>query len=444
MKDRIIIRNGFVVDPKSSRQGYFDIIIIDGKICEVIDKNNNINCLSSYDYAQVIDASGLTVIPGLIDVHCHLREPGFEYKEDIFSGSMSAAKGGFTSVACMPNTKPVADNKTVIEYIKNKAKNIGLINVFPIGAISKGLEGLELAEIGELKDAGAVAISDDGSPVSNSSLMKKALLYSSYFDIPVISHCEDLSLAEEGVMNEGKMSAILGLKGIPSAAEEVMVARDIILSEYTNVPVHIAHVSTKLSVELIRKAKHRGVKVTAETCPHYFSITEEACDNFNTNAKVNPPLRTQDDVEAIIEGLADGTIDIIATDHAPHHIDEKNVEFNMALNGISGFETAVGLCITNLIKPKKIDLADLVRKMCVNPARLLKLTNKGCLDVGYDADVTIIDLNAEYKVDSSKFYSKGKNTPFNNYHLYGEVKYTIAGGKIIVDGGNVICSQTNW
>lgn len=443
MKDKIIIKNGFLVDPKSSRQGYFDIVIIDDKICEVIQKDNKYNCISSYDCARVIDASGMTIVPGLIDVHCHLRDPGLEYKEDLLSGSMSAAKGGFTSVACMPNTKPVADNKTVIEYIKNKAKRIGLVNVYPIGAISKGLEGLELAEIGELKEAGAVAISDDGNPVSNSSLMKKALLYSSYFDMPVISHCEDLSLAEEGVMNEGRMSTMLGLKGIPSAAEEVMVARDIILSEYTGVPVHIAHVSTRLSVELIRKAKQRGVKVTAETCPHYFSITDEACDNFNTNAKANPPLRTQDDIEAIIEGLSDGTIDIIATDHAPHHIDEKNVEFNMALNGISGFETAVGLCITNLIKSQRMDLADLICKMSVNPASLLKLSRKGCLDAGYDADVTIIDLNSEYRVDSSKFYSKGKNTPFNNFLLYGDVKYTIVGGKIIVDGGNVICSQTN-
>lgn len=442
MKETIIIKNGFVVDPKSSRQGYFDIIVKHGKIYEVVEKNNS-NFTSSDDCARIIDASGMAVLPGLIDTHCHLRDPGLEYKEDILSGSMSAAKGGFTSVACMPNTKPVADNKTVIEYIKNKGKNIGLINVFPIGAISKGLEGLELAEIGELKQAGAVAISDDGNPVSNSALMKKALLYSSYFDVPVISHCEDLNLAEEGVMNEGKMSSILGLKGIPSAAEEVMVARDIILSEYTGVPVHIAHVSTRLSVDLIRKAKQRGVNVTAETCPHYFSITDEACDNFNTNAKVNPPLRTHDDVEAIIEGLIDGTIDIIATDHAPHHIDEKNVEFNMALNGISGFETAVGLCITNLIKTHKMDLSNLACKMSVNPAKLFKLSGKGSISVGYDADITIIDLNSEYRVDSSKFYSKGKNTPFNNYMLYGEVKYTIVGGKIIVDGGNVICSQTN-
>jgi len=421
---KILIKDGHVLDYKTGLDGVFDVMIEDGKIVEI---GNNLELANG----DLIDAAGKYVIPGLVDAHCHLRDPGYEYKEDIETGTRSAAMGGFTSVACMPNTDPVIDNESVVRYVLNKAKQDGLINVYPIGAISKGLNGEELAEIGELKFAGAVAISDDGKPVKKSSLMKKALQYASMFDITVISHCEDTDLSDEGVMNEGYMSTIQGLKGIPSAAEAVMVSRDLILAEYTNTPIHIAHVSTELSVDLIRNAKKRGVKVTAETCPHYFSLTEDACEGFNTLAKVNPPLRTKKDVEAVIEGLRDGTIDIIATDHAPHHMDEKNVEFNLAASGMVGFETALPLAITYLVKPGILSMRELVAKMCYNPSRILGL-NKGTIEIGRTADITIVDLNDEYTVDINKFKSKSKNSPFHGIKLKGSVVYTIVNGNVVV------------
>ncbi|HHW47430.1 MAG TPA: dihydroorotase [Clostridiaceae bacterium] len=421
---KILIKGGHVLDFKTGLDGVFDVMIEDGKVVEI---GNDLELASG----DLIDAEGKYVIPGLVDAHCHLRDPGYEYKEDIETGTRSAAMGGFTSVACMPNTNPVIDNESVVRYVLNKAKQDGLINVYPIGAISKGLQGEELAEIGELKFAGAVAISDDGKPVKSSSLMKKALQYASMFDITVISHCEDPDLSDEGVMNEGYQSTVHGLKGIPSAAEAIMVSRDLILAEYLNVPIHIAHVSTELSVDLIRNAKKRGVKVTAETCPHYFSLTEDACEGFNTLAKVNPPLRTRKDVDAVIEGLRDGTIDIIATDHAPHHMDEKNVEFNVATSGMVGFETALPLAITYLVKPGILSMKDLVEKMCYNPARILGL-NKGILEVGRTADITIVDLDDEYVVDVNKFKSKSKNSPFHGFKLSGSIVYTIVNGKVIV------------
>jgi len=421
---KILIKNGHVVDVKTKLDGIYDIFIEDGKIVEIGHDLELIN-------GDVIDATGMYVLPGFVDAHCHLRDPGFEYKEDIESGTMSAAMGGFTSIACMPNTNPVIDNESVIRYIKSKAKQDGFVNVYPIGAITKGLKGEELAEIGELKFAGAVAVSDDGNPVSNSSVMKKALQYASMFDITVISHCEDRELSDEGVMNEGFQSTILGLKGIPTAAEEIMVARDLILAEYLKVPIHIAHVSTKLSVELIRSAKKRGVKVTAETCPHYFSLTDEACSGFNTLAKVNPPLRTKQDVDAVIEGLVDGTIDIIATDHAPHHADEKNVEFNIAAFGMVGFETAFPLAITNLVKPGYLSMNQLVEKMCLNPSKILGL-NKGTIEVGRTADITIVDINEENIIDINNFKSKSKNSPFDGFKLTGAVYHTIVNGNVVV------------
>lgn len=421
---RVVIKNGHLVDAKTGRNGIFDILIENGKIADIGSDFEITNC-------DLIDASGMYVLPGLVDAHCHLRDPGFEYKEDIESGTRSAAMGGFTSIACMPNTNPVADNEAVIKYIINKAKQDGLVNVYPIGAITKGQRGEELAEIGELKFAGAVAVSDDGKPVKSSSLMKKALQYAAMFDITVISHCEDLDLADEGVMNEGYQSTVMGLKGIPAAAEETMVARELILAEYTKVPVHIAHVSTALSVDLIRNAKKRGVNITCETCPQYFSLTEEACAGFNTLAKVNPPLRTEADVKAVIEGLRDDTIDIIATDHAPHHKDEKNIEFNMAANGMVGFETAVSLAVTHLIKPGILTMEKLVEKMCVNPSEILSL-NKGVLDVGRVADITIVDINEEVAVDIESFCSKSKNSPYDGFKLTGAVNYTIVDGNIVV------------
>jgi dihydroorotase len=421
---KILIKNGNIIDAKSKINGVFDLLIEDGIIKEIghdIDLSNG----------DVIDATGKIVFPGFVDAHCHLRDPGFEYKEDIESGTRSAARGGFTSIACMPNTNPVIDSEAIVKYIINKAKQDGVVNVFPIGAISKGQKGEELSEIGELKFAGAIAISDDGKPVKSSSLMKKALQYAATFDMTVISHCEEMDLAEDGVMNEGYQSTILGLKGIPSAAEEIMVSRDLILAEYTKTPVHIAHISTELSVDLVRNAKKRGVRVTAETCPHYFSLTEEACENFNTNAKINPPLRTKRDKEAIIEGLKDGTIDIIATDHAPHHIDEKKVEFNLASNGIVGFETALPLAITFLVKPGHLTLEQLVEKMCVNPSKVLSL-NKGTLEIGRAADVVIVDAEEENVIDINKFESKSKNSPFQGFKLTGAVYYTIVSGKVVV------------
>jgi dihydroorotase len=421
---KLLIKNGHIIDAKSNLDAVLDLLVVDGKIAEIAEGIEEDGC-------EIVDAKGKYVLPGLVDAHCHLRDPGFEYKEDIESGTRSAAKGGFTSIACMPNTNPVTDSEAVVKYILNKAKQDGYVNVFPIGAITKGQKGEELAEIGELKFAGAVAISDDGKPVRSSSLMKKALQYASMFDITVISHCEDIDLAEEGVMNEGYTSTILGLKGIPSAAEETMVARELILAEYTGVPLHIAHVSTALSVELIRNAKKRGVKVTCETCPHYFSLTEEACIGYDTNAKVSPPLRAAKDVQAVIEGIADDTIDIIATDHAPHHADEKNVEFSLAANGLVGFETAVPLAVTYLVKPGILTVKKLVEKMSLNPARILSI-NKGSLEIGCAADITIIDINEETIIDVSKFQSKSKNSPFGGMKLSGTVRTTIVDGKIIV------------
>jgi dihydroorotase len=421
---RTLIKGGQVIDAKTKTNDCLDILIEDGKITEIGKDIEFVN-------GDIIYAQGKYVLPGFVDAHCHLRDPGQEYKEDIETGTRSAAKGGFTSIACMPNTNPVIDNEAIVKYIINKSKQDGIVNVYPIGAISKGLKGEELSEIGELKFAGAVAISDDGRPLKNSALMKKALQYSSMFDITIISHCEDLDLVDEGTMNEGYVSTVLGLKGIPSAAEEIMVSRELILAEYTKIPVHIAHVSTELSVDLIRHAKSRGVKVTCETCPHYFTLTDEACEGFNTLAKVNPPLRTKKDVEAIIEGLKDGTIDIIATDHAPHHPDEKNVEFALAANGMVGFETALPLCVTYLVKPGHLTMEQLVEKMCVNPSKILGL-NKGSIEVGSSADLTIIDIDEEYIVDVSKFSSKSKNSPFDGFKLQGSVYYTIVNGDVVV------------
>ncbi len=421
---KLLIKNGRIFDGKSATHRVSDILIEDGIIIEIENEIDSTGC-------EIIDAKEMYVLPGLVDAHCHLRDPGFEYKEDIESGTRSAAKGGFTSIACMPNTNPVLDNEAMIMYILNKAKTDGIVNVYPIGAVSKGLKGEELSEIGEIKFAGAVALSDDGKPVNNSALMKKAMQYASMFDITIISHCEDLDLVDEGLMNEGYYSSILGLKGNPAPAEEVMIARDLILAEYTKANVHIAHVSTELGVDLIRNAKRRGVNVTAETCPHYFALTEKACEGFNTNAKVNPPLRTQKDVEAIIEGLKDGTIDIISTDHAPHHLDEKNVEFKLAANGMVGFETAFPLAITYLVKPGYLTIEELVKKMCVNPSKMLGL-NKGTIELGKSADILIFDINEQYTVDISTFESKSKNSPYNGFKLYGQPQYTIVSGNPIV------------
>lgn len=429
---RILIKGGRVIDPANNIDKVTDVFIDKGVISEIGDNLE----LDGLDM-EVIDASGKIVSPGLVDMHCHLRDPGQEYKEDIETGTKSAAMGGITSVACMPNTNPVIDNEAIVTYIRSKAKEVGYVNVYPIGAISKGLEGKELAEIGELKFAGAVAISDDGRPVVESGLMRRAMEYADMFDMTVISHCEDLGLANGGHMNEGYMSTYLGLRGITRAAEEVMVSRDIIIAEATGTAIHIAHVSTRGSVELVRQAKKRGVRVTCETCPHYFSLTEKAVDGYNTNAKMNPPLRTDDDVAAIKAGLKDGTIDCIATDHAPHHTDEKNCEFALALNGIVGFETSLGLGLSCLVKEGVLTVNELIEKMSVNPSRILGL-NKGNLSSGNAADIIIFNPEEEWTVDVSKFKSKSKNSPYNGFRLFGKPEYVIVSGNIIVNQGELM------
>ena len=420
----ILIRNGTLADGNKT-----DLYIENGVISKM---GQNLDLPSDV----TIDASGKLVAPGLVDMHCHLRDPGQEYKENIVTGTKSAVMGGFTSVACMPNTTPVADDKIVISYIVNKAKEQAYANVYPIGAISKGLKGQQLAEMGDMKEAGAVAVSDDGRPVENANFMKNAMVYANGFDLPVISHCEDMSLKNDGSMNEGYTSTYMGLRGISRASEEVMVSRECILAETYNVPVHIAHVSTKGSVETVRQAKKRGVKVTCETCPHYFTLTEEAVEGFNTNAKMNPPLRTKEDVEAIIEGLKDGTIDAIATDHAPHAIDEKNCEFDMALNGIVGLETAFGLSYTYLVKTGKLTLAELIGKLSTNPSKILRI-NKGELKEGAVADVSVFDLENQYTVKTAEFMSKSKNSPYDGFELYGKADTVIVNGEVKVEKGEL-------
>lgn len=428
MPDAILIKNGHIVDPSQGIDGVGDILIKDGKIVRIVLQSDRATVTAAQSHYHTIDATGLFVLPGLVDIHAHLREPGFEYKETIKTGTMAAVKGGITSVCCMPNTNPVNDNKTVTEFILRKTYAEGSCYVYPIGAITKGQKGEELAEMAMMHEAGCVAFSDDGRPVMSSLIMRRALEYSRALNVPIISHCEDMSLSEGGVMNEGRLSAQMGLRGIPYASEDAMVARDIILSELTGGRLHIAHVSTEGSVRLIRQAKERGIKVTAETCPHYFTITEDAVKGYNTNAKVNPPLRTQRDVEAIKEGLRDGTIDVIATDHAPHHRDEKLQEFDKAPSGISGFETALSLSL-RLVYEGILTMSQLVEKMALISARILG-TDAGTLKVGFDADIAIVDINREFKVESEKFLSKGKNTPFEGWTLKGMPVITICKGKI--------------
>lgn len=419
----LLIKGGRVIDPAQKIDEKLDIRIADGKIKEIGKK------LSAGKSCEVIDAKGLIVAPGLIDMHVHLRDPGLEYKEDIVTGTRAAAAGGFTSVVCMPNTSPANDNKAVTAYIIAKAKAEGLVNVFPVGTITQGGKGEKLAEMGDLKEAGCVAVSDDGRPVANPELMRRALEYAKGMEMPLISHSEDLELAGDGLMNDGFTATELGLKGIPWVAEDAAVARDVFLAEFTDSPIHIAHISTKGSVRIIRDAKARGVKVTCETAPHYFSLTEDAVRGYNTNAKMNPPLRTADDVAAIKAGLADGTIDAIATDHAPHHLDEKDVEYALASNGIIGLETALPLSLA-LVKEKSLDLSTLVATLSLNPARILGI-ERGTLNPGAIADLTIFDPELQWTVEAGKLASKSKNSPFLGCTLKGKAVYTIVSGKVV-------------
>ncbi|MDD2900347.1 MAG: dihydroorotase [Desulfuromonadaceae bacterium] len=419
----LLIKNGRVVDPSQAIDDMLDVLVVNGLVKE-IGKG-----LSAPDGAEIIDATGTFVVPGLIDMHVHLRDPGLEYKEDIVSGTKAAVAGGFTSVCCMPNTKPVIDNKAIASYIINKARTEGFCNVFPVGSITYGLSGDRMSEMGELKESGCVAVSDDGKPVNNSELMMRSLQYAAGIGIMVISHAEELELVGEGTMNEGATSTELGLKGIPRVAEDLATARETLLAEYTGTPIHIAHVSTKGAVRIIREAKARGVKVTCETAPHYFSLTDDAVRGYNTNAKMNPPLRESDDVAAIKEGLKDGTIDAIATDHAPHHQDEKDVEFNVAMNGIIGLETSLPLSL-KLVTDGVLTLNQLIDAMSCKPSKILGL-HRGTLAVGAIADITLIHPDMTWTVEADRLASKSKNSPWLGHTLAGGAAATIVGGKLV-------------
>jgi dihydroorotase len=418
---KLIIKGGRVIDPAQSLDDTLDILIENGKISS-LGKD-----LTAKD-ATIIDASGKLVTPGLVDIHVHLRDPGLEYKEDIVSGTRSAVAGGFTSIACMPNTKPVNDNHAITSYILQKAAREGSCRVFPLASITKGMAGESLTEMGELKEAGCCAVSDDGVPVSNSEMMRRAMEYARPFGLAVATHAEDLALVGSGVMNEGPVSTELGLKGIPWVSEDSATVRDVMLAEMTGCRLHVCHVSTKGAVEIVRQAKKRGVPVTCEAAPHHFTLTEEAVRGYNTNAKMNPPLRSEEDRQAVLAGLADGTIDAIATDHAPHHIDEKNVEFNLAMNGVVGLETALPLSL-KLVRDGVIDLHRMIELLTCGPARALNLP-VGTLEVGSDADVSVIDPEFLWTVDAQQLASKSKNTPFDGWQMQGAALYTIVGGKV--------------
>ncbi len=375
------------------------------------------------------DLRGLAVLPGLVDIHVHLREPGFEKKEDIASGCRAAVKGGFTQICCMPNTKPVTDNKVTVTYIKARAREVNLCKVHPVGAITEGQKGETLAAIGGMKAAGAVALSEDGKTVKDTKLMANAMLYASDFGLKCLCHCEDEYLADGASVNEGYSSTLTGLKGSLRAAEDIIIARELCLAESLNLPVHICHVSTYSGVQLIREAKARGVKVTAETCPHYFTLTDEAICSFNTYTKVNPPLREERDRLAVIEGLKDGTLDCIVTDHAPHHKDDKNVEYPLAAFGISGLETSFALSYTALVKSGEMTAEELIKKMSANPAAILNLEG-GALKEGAPADFIAVDLNEEWTIEPEAFVSKGKNSPFGGKKVFGKIKCTAVDGEI--------------
>ncbi len=415
----LLIKNGIIIDPCAENRAVKDILVENGKIAGVSEH------LTAPE-AEVLDATDKLVTPGLVDMHVHLREPGFEAKETVQTGTLAALKGGFTSVACMPNTYPVADNASVIRYILGRAQEAGNAKVYPVGAITKNSEGSELAPMAELKEAGAVAFSDDGKPVNDAAVMRRAMEYAKMLDAVIISHCEESTLAG-GVMHEGTISTMLGLKGIPAAAEEVMVARDVILARLTGCRLHIAHVSTAGSVQIIREAKSRGIKVTAETTPHHFTLTHDYVHGYDTATKVNPPLRAPEDVEAILAGLADGTIDVIATDHAPHTEEEKNVEYDLAPFGLVGLETAVGLVWSQLVLPGFLTAEQAVAKLSLNPARILGVP-AGSLEVGAPADITIIEPRQEWEVNPESFASKGKNTPFAGRKLTGKPVMTLVNG----------------
>ncbi len=419
----LFIQDGRIIDPSQGIDEVGSLLISEGKI----SWRGETPPQDDYD---VLRAEGLIVCPGFIDFHCHLRQPGFEEKETIASGTQAAARGGFTTVCCMPNTNPPLENQSAIDYVKAAAAKEGVVRVLPIGCISKGRKGEELVEMAELAQAGVIAYSDDGNPVSSPRLMRQALDYSRALGLPVIDHCEETALSKGGQMNEGALSAKLELPGIPAAAEEVMVARDLVLAQLTGGHLHIAHVSTEGSVDLIRRAKEKGIKITAEVTPHHLTLTEEEVNDYNTNAKVSPPLRTKQDNQALIQGLMENVIDIIATDHAPHAEADKQCEFALAASGISNFETALGN-LMRLVHDEQLPLTTLIAKLTCEPAKLIKDNNLGTLNTGAPADITIFDLYKEWVVDPKTFASKGKNTPLAGSVLKGKVMATIYGGNLV-------------
>lgn len=424
----ILIKKGRLVDPKNNIDSIKDILVVDNKIAEIEDS-------ISENADKIINAEGLIVMPGLIDLHVHFREPGYEKKETIATGSRAAAMGGFTTVCAMPNTSPVTDNAIMIEYALNPKRD-AVINVLPIGAITKGQKGEELSDIGQMAAAGACALSEDGRSVDNPSLMKNAMRYSKMFNLPIFDHCEEIRLAK-GSMNAGDRASILGLKGIGDDSEEIMVSRDIILAEATGAKLHICHISTEGSVNQVKAAKAKGLPVTAEAAPHHFTLCDEDITGYDSNFKMNPPLRSRKDMEVIRQALKDNIIEVIATDHAPHHIDDKNCEFEKAANGIIGLETSFALSYTELVESGLISLNEMVAKMTCNPADVLG-TDKGQIAVGAEADIAIADIDNSYTIDVSTMASKAKNTPFGGREVKGKILYTICGGEVVVDNGKLI------
>ena len=423
---RLFIANGYLVDPSQGQNSGKNLLIEDGRVAGFLDRGEGVPAGS-----QVLDATGLVVAPGFIDMHVHLREPGQEYKETIATGAAAALAGGWTSVCAMPNTDPINDSPAVTRFIIEQAERAASASVFPIGSITKGSQGSELSEMGEMKRAGIVAVSDDGRPVPSSGMMRRALEYARGFDLTVVDHCEDRSLAAGGVMHEGRWSLILGLRGMPAAAEEMDAVRDCTLAELTGARVHLAHLSTRGAIEAVRRAKERGLKVTCEAAPHHWTLTDEAVEGYDTNTKMNPPLRSREHVEAILEALADGTIDAIATDHAPHHADEKALEYDKAPFGITGLETGVGLALDQLVHKGIIGLERLVELCSVNPARIFSLSDRGTLRPGAWGDVTILDPELNWTFNAAASQSKSRNTPFDGRAMRGAAVATIVAGRVL-------------
>ena len=420
---KLLIQHGKLVDPVSSTISQVDLLVENGKVALV---EKNIECEAD----QVIDAKGLMVCPGLVDMHVHLRDPGLTYKEDIFTGTMAAARGGVTSLVCMANTSPVLDCPEQITYVKEKAAQACGVNVYPVGAVTQSLRGKELTDFAALKHAGAIALSDDGNNIDDANVMRDALIRARRQEMPLLAHCEDTNMVGNRGVNEGRVSRQLGLEGRPAIAEELVIMRDAMLAEETQAAVHVCHISTAKGVDIVRRMKKKGVKITCETCPQYFTLTEDEVLEKGALARVNPPLRTEKDMKGIIAGLKDGTIDAIVTDHAPHSVEEKSRELPRALSGMVGLETSLALTLTQLYHTGKMELPDIIRRMTSNPAAILKL-QKGRLTLGSDADITIFDLNEEWVVDPEQFASKGRNTPFAGCRLKGKVKYTIVAGTVI-------------